>query len=70
MSTEKDDTVESELKAFFTDPKYKKDADKLRLGVRHILAEIASEEEARQQDERDKNPPGIFSGLFNLGNKK
>ena len=70
MSTEKDDDIESELKLFFTDPKYKKDADKLRLGVRHILAEIASEEEAHRKEEEDKKPQSIFGGLFNLGNKK
>ena len=70
MTTEKDDDIESELKTFFTDPKYKRDAEKLRLGVRHILAEIASEEEARQKEEEDKKPQSIFSGLFNLGNKK
>lgn len=52
-----------EIKAFFSDPKTRPEADKLRHSIKYILAEIATEEEELrkvQDDEIKKNRPETF----------
>lgn len=52
-----------EIKAFFSDPKTRPEADKLRHSIKYILAEIATEEEELRKaddEEINKNRPQTF----------
>ena len=66
---EKDlDTEIEAIKAFFNDPKSRSESDKLRHCIKYVLAEIASEEEeiqAQEKAEIEKNKgPSMMDFLF------
>ena len=57
-----------DVNVFFSDPKHAKEAGFMRNAIKHIFAELASEEEVerkKQEDEtKSKNPPSFLDQIF------